>query len=209
MDSCRKFLCDEKIYSPGDWRTALLNKKKELRNLGVINFEDDPIYKRIAQCKQENYFPESVCSHPATFRTNIPERAPRPEPIFKERCSRGFHRNKITGVCEPVEQRPQYKRCPTGFYRNMMTKMCEPKQREALRTNDKRCPTGYKRNKITGECEKKSDNTTRCPPGFRRNRITGTCEPNIQPFPGWHEQKRCPKGSHKNKKTGKCDPTNK
>lgn len=213
MDSCKKFLCDEKIYSPSDWRKSLLNKKKELRNTGIINFEDHPVYKRITQCKQERYYPESVCNDPETFRRR-PRPEPmfeRPSPVFKERCPRGFRRNKVTGICDQTEPRPKYKKCPNYYYRNPLTKLCEPKQTEALSTPDKRCPTGYNRNKVTGICEKKTSNTTRCPAGYRRNKVTGICEPNIdKPKDDTNEKpKRCPNGFRRNKKTGECEPTNK
>ena len=216
MDSCKKFLCDEQIYSPSDWRKSLLKKKIELRNSGIINFEDNPIYKRITQCKQEKYFPESVCTNPETFRPKVPipgYRYERPSPAFKERCPKGFRRNKITGECEPTNQTTQYKKCPTGFYRNPLTTLCEPNQTEALRTLDKKCPTGYRRNKKTEICDKITSNTTRCPAGYRRNKKTGICEPNIEQYQEYEntepKQKRCPKGFRRNKKTGECEPTNK
>jgi hypothetical protein len=173
MNNCQDLLCRLNIRSSSDFRKYALLKKKELINNGIVQFEDDPMYKQLIGCKQEDEY-----RYPSLFLCNLLEKqrnpiAPRGDRI--RNCPKGTRRNKTTGNCDP-----KYPRSPL----RPATPPVRPAPQPA-RPGANRCPKGTRRNKITGLCEPNNRNAppparpgaNRCPNGTRRNKKTGLCEP--------------------------------
>jgi hypothetical protein len=98
-----------------DWRRAMLNKKKELIADGVSQFEFHPEYKRLAECKQDEYYDDSQCN--SMFKKSTKKSpTPRRTPKSRKRCATGTRYNKKSDLCEGNTQ----KRCSKGTRRNKM-----------------------------------------------------------------------------------------
>ena len=131
--NCKEKFCKQKIFSDKDWRNEALRIKKEAREKGITNFEFTPEYEEITKCRSQldGVFPlQSECKCENCPKTNTNKR---------QRCSKGYKKNKKTGMCEPKNTTSQ-------------PKTSSQKQNTTTR---KRCPNGYKKNKKTGMCEAK------------------------------------------------------
>jgi lipopolysaccharide biosynthesis glycosyltransferase len=108
-----------------------------------------------------------------------------PSPVKKEKCPKGTHRNKKTGLCEP--------------YAKASLPKTESKAKELLPINTKKCPKGTRRNRRTGICEPKIVPLQLEPIQAKHPEVEVK-------HPEAKQLARCPKGTHRNKKTGECVP---
>ena len=125
--TCRKLFCSNSIYSIGDWRRAMLNKKKSLVNQGITNFENHPEYANLSQCKSninDRFDTEKLCSKLLKKKSNRDstldetvesynsfESVPRKQP----------KKSKRRATPQPKTKLP---RCPNGSRRDKKTKKC-------------------------------------------------------------------------------------
>jgi hypothetical protein len=116
MDECKRMMCDKNIYSLSDWRRAMLNKKKELISSGFPQFDSHPDYKRLTECKQDEFDDEVQCN------TYKPKKAKSSKKSTKKRCANGTRYNKKSEMCEGSVR----KRCSKGTKRNKANE-CVPK----------------------------------------------------------------------------------
>jgi hypothetical protein len=211
--------CRDKIHSLSDWRKATLSKKAQLRDAGVIDFENHPEYRALVQCKSN--------------LTAMPSE----DDCKKNNVNREFGFNAFN------DRTPEARYTPKGYKRRFPKKPVSPEpqhynprkdnpyedyeawlKRHYVRLNSPRA----KAPKAASATPKTS---TRCPKGTRRNKKTGNCDPAGGPSyqapppppapttppprhspprspktPPGFKRTRCPKGTHRNKKTGNCDP---
>jgi len=78
-DSCKKYLCNKKVYSPGEWRKEMLRLRKE----HAPHFEKHPDYIKTAQCK-DDISDEQLCKlygfyGKASNARNSPNEKPNPK----------------------------------------------------------------------------------------------------------------------------------
>jgi hypothetical protein len=118
-----------------------------------------------------------------------------PSPIKKEKCPKGTHRNKKTGLCEKTSSSVEAslpkakesltplpnnsKKCPKGTRRNKKTGLCEPYAKASLSKTESKASLPKTESKAK---ESLLNNAKKCPKGTRRNRRTGICEPKIVPL---------------------------
>jgi hypothetical protein len=126
-----------------------------------------------------------------------------PSPVKKEKCPKGTHRNKKTGLCEPYAKASLPK-----TESNPSLSKTESKAKELLPINTKKCPKGTRRNRRTGICEPKIVPLQLEPIQAKQPEVEAK-QPKVEVKQLKVEAKqlsRCPKGTHRNKKTGECVP---
>ena len=186
MNNCQNLLCKLNIHSASDFRKQALLKKKELITNGIAQFEDDPMYKQLISCKQEDEY-----RYPSIPLCNLIEKQRNPHGPGRDRrkCPKGTKRNKKNGICEPNNRNapPPPARPATPPARPATP----PARPGAAKT---RCKNGTQRNKKTGLCEPNNRNG---PPPAR---------PATPPARPGAAKTRCKNGTRRNKKTGNCEP---
>lgn len=169
--NCLAKFCREKIYNVSDWRKAMLSKRQELSKQGISNFEDNPEFKELTQCKgniDDEFLDESGC-----VRMNNPEKMKTPvnnpyanNPNYKrKRCPKGFKINprppfdcipKKQATAKAKKQSPSKPRSAKAKTPSARSKPRSAKAKTpSAKAKTKRCPRGFKRSKRTGNCEAK------------------------------------------------------
>ena len=91
-NACRKLVCDSKIHSGSDFRKGMLAIRQKLSSEGITNFESDERFKRLAECKMDDYYDENQCAalnnpEPA-YQTHIASETSRPKTRAYEKSNR-------------------------------------------------------------------------------------------------------------------------
>ena len=168
--TCRKLFCSNSIYSIGDWRRAMLNKKKSLVNQGITNFENHPEYANLSQCKSninDRFDTEKLCSKLLKKKSNRDstldetaesynsfESVPRKQP----------KKSKRRATPQPKTKLP---RCPKGSRRDKKTKKCRSTSARGSTSPRVRTPSPTRKNSAS--------KLPRCPKGSRRDKKTKNC----------------------------------
>jgi hypothetical protein len=192
--NCNKHLCESKIYATRDHSLAMQALKKKILSEGIANFETDPRYVRLMQCKKsvdETYYSEQECKGIFTSRMPAPPYRP-PQPPFNPRTW-GAPPNRppqppfdprTWGA--PPNRPPQPQPQPPLDPR---TWGAPPKQRPV-----KPCTAGKIRNPATGRCIND--------PALKATKKTAPKK--ASPAKTQKAQKPCAYGKIRNPATGRC-----
>ena len=151
---CRRLFCSNNIYSSSDWRRAMLTKKKELINQGIVYFDIHPEFVNLVRCKSDItdkndvtvFNTEKECNKTLKRKSkrdvgldkmaenfgNVPSSAPHSQ-TKRSKCPKGSRRDKKTKNCVSTSK-------------NSATKRASPSKKQA------RCPNGTRRDKKTKLC---------------------------------------------------------
>ena len=203
-DICNKHLCENKIYSTRDHSLAMQALKKKIIIEGVANFETDPRYVKLMQCKKtsdQTYYDVQTCkamvAQPSVFQAPQyrpqappPQYRPQPQPQPRPFDPRTWG--------APPKQRP-VKPCPIGKIRNPKTGRCinDPALKATKKATKKASPAKTQK---------------ACPDGKIRNSKTGRCinDPALKATKGTAHTKTqkalkpCPEGKIRNPSTNRC-----
>ena len=187
---CKKSFCDKGIHSTKEWRQAMLAKKKELQDSGLImtQIETHPEYTHLAQCKaeamndQNEFMTKQRCS--AMFSARAPARAPQPEPWYTrytptpkparteapkaptpKPAKEAKAKPKPAEKEKAKEAQGKLPRCKPGTRRHPVSKLCVPSGKAKVKTSVKASPKAKAEGKLP-----------RCKPGTRRHPVKKTCE---------------------------------
>ena len=69
--NCKTVMCDKNIHSLSDWRKSLQRVKSDLVKNGVHQYESDPVYIKLMQCK-DDIQPEYMCNKNKTHKNKNP-----------------------------------------------------------------------------------------------------------------------------------------
>jgi predicted RNase H-like nuclease (RuvC/YqgF family) len=214
---CKKMFCDMNIESNSGANKALLNKKKELREAGITDFENDEGYKVLAQCKSnveellENPCPRKKSSPPPKKSQSPPGDETETVEKLKQEVANlkrslkiisSDYEKKINKLedfyeekCENILQKRE------SIYKEKINKL-----EEQLEDILQKTESIYKEkiNKLEEQLEhcKKSihigDKTTN-ESSPTRDKTTNESSPTR------NKKQRCKKGTRRNPKTGKCE----
>jgi hypothetical protein len=104
--NCQKSFCRKGISGVGEWRRAIMTKKKELEGEGLtlMQIQSHPDYAYLTQCKfdiEDEYIAKDAC--PIIFPKTPPKKskAKTKSPKAKlPRCKNGTRRHPRTKLCE-------------------------------------------------------------------------------------------------------------
>ena len=163
--NCLAKFCREKIYSSSDLRKAAMAKRQELSKQGIVNFEENPEYKELTQCKgniEGDFLDEIGCvrmNNTGKVKTPVNPYANNPN-YKRKRCPKGFKMNPFPPFnCIPKKQataRPKSTKQRTSKTRSAKAKSKSARSKPpSAKATPKRCPKGFNRSKKTGNCEAK------------------------------------------------------
>ena len=140
--NCNKHLCESKIYATRDHSLAMQALKKKILSEGIANFETDPRYVRLMQCKKtvdETYYSEQMCKNllkpqtpqtPQTPPTTRPQAQPQAQNLYKyvslidpEQYKQNFFRISLNYFLEkkfPIGTVFIIKYSTAGFFSDML-----------------------------------------------------------------------------------------
>ena len=170
--NCLAKFCREKIYSLSDWRKAMLAKRQELARQGIVNFEDNPEFTELTQCKgnvEDKFTDESTCAEtnnnpykPYSYSTHVnPDQNAYKDngynPYKRKKCPNGFRINPLPPFdCIPKKQATSKARAPSARAPSARSAKAPSPNAKTSRARAKRCPKGFNRSKKTGNCELKN-----------------------------------------------------
>jgi hypothetical protein len=221
---CRKFMCSNKIYSNGEWKRALLKKKKELNNKGITDFENDPEYKHLSNCKLEEFDTKEDCKK---LQGILPANPLSPVSPY---CSKLFCSNKIYNMNDFNKILNNKKKEFSSTRSNLFNCYLQYPGGRVFKTKEY-CDATYPAspstmspgiNRQSSARKQSATKQTKCPKGTRRDKKTKRCEPTTKNASKKRspvrnksssakkqsatKQKRCPKGTRRDKKTKNCVP---
>ena len=169
--NCLAKFCREKIYTSSDWRKAMLAKRQELAKQGIVNFDENPEFTELTQCKgniDDEFMDETGCAGMNNMgKVKTPVFNPYANnPNYKHKiCQKGFIINPFPPFnCIPKKQATAKARAPSARARTPSARARTPsararapsaRARTPSAAKPKRCPKGFNRSKKTGNCEAK------------------------------------------------------
>lgn len=159
--NCLAKFCREKIYNISDWRKAMLAKRKELSKQGIVNFDENPEFTELTQCKgniNDEFLDEIGCVRMNnTGNVKPPVNPYANNPNYKrKRCPKGFKINPSPPFnCIPKKQATAKARPKSTKQRTSSKRPSARSKPASAKAKPKRCPKGSRRNKKTGNCEAK------------------------------------------------------
>ncbi len=167
---CKKSFCDKGIHSTKEWRQAIVAKKKELQDSGLImtQIETHPEYTHLAQCKaeamndQNEFMTKQQCS--AMFSARAPTRGPARGPARAPPPGRWDARG-------PAPQGPARAPQPEPWY----TRFRWAKEAPTPKAPTPKAPKPAKEAKA--KAKEAQGKLPRCKPGTRRHPVSKLCVP--------------------------------
>jgi hypothetical protein len=152
--------------------------RQKLSSEGITNFESDERFKRLTECKMDDYYDENQC---ATLNN--------PEPAYQRPSASGTSRPKSTYTRrkgkntqekkEKVREKTR-KAKEKEKEKKAVAKEKEKKQKAVAKEKEKKAAAKEKEKEKKQKAETKASSTKkttqRCPNGTRKNKKTGECE---------------------------------
>jgi hypothetical protein len=194
---CKKSFCDKGIHSTKEWRQAMIAKKKELQDSGLImtQIESHPEYTHLAQCKTEamndknEFMTKQQCSAMLSARSPARKQAPGYD-YYPQWNKPGKWDARGPGHTYPPKASPKPPR-------KASPKAKAPSKAKTPKANPPagklpRCKAGTRRHPVSKLCVPKvktsaksakakekapADKLPRCKAGTRRHPVLKRCEP--------------------------------